>query len=471
MTPTLRPYQREDLDVILGRFQRGDTAAICEWEPGLGKSLLSLTAWAETPTARMLIVCPSVALVSWKIEIEKWAPNCPALILKAGKDISRLREHHDIVVVSFDIAKNPAVLDTLRDWIADGFAVVDEAQYLRGPDTQRTAVCYGRGLGLLCKARHVLLLSGTLIVSWPTDLWTHLARWMPERITVDGIRLDFEGFRSRYHITQEVPIPGAFRKTRTQIRGMRPDMEADLLARTADMSVRRTKGDAGLPPLTWLDVSLELTPRDRKAIDDALMDHLPAHLQTLARQVRRSDDDAMRFAEALAEYTDLMAVAMRILGVGKAKAMCRMLGDRLENAPRAKGVGVFAVNHAVLDVIQEELHNFGVVRVDGSTPYARRGGAVDSFQNPAGPQVFAGQISACGTALTLTRGDECWFPQLSWTPGDNEQAASRFHRIGQPNPVIAYRPYVPQTLDAPLMAVLRKKQKSAALLRQQEKAQ
>ena len=471
MTPTLRPYQREDLNVILGRFRKGDTAAICEWEPGLGKSLLSLAAWSEMLTERMLIVCPSVALVSWKIEIEKWAPNAPVLLLNAGKAISKLRDHHKIVVVSFDIAKNRQVLDTLRDWIADGFAVVDEAQYLRGPDTQRTAVCYGKGRGLLTNARRVLLLSGTLIVSWPTDLWTHLARWMPERITVDGIRLDFEGFRSRYLITQEVPIPGAFRKTRTQIRGMRPDMEADLLARTAGMSVRRTKDDAGLPPLTWLDVSLELTPKDRKAIDDALTDNLPPNLRALANRAQRSDEDAMRFVEALGEYTELMAVAMRILGVGKAKAVCRLLRERLENAPDSKGIGVFAVNHAVLDVIQSELADFGVVRVDGSTPYARRGAAVDAFQDPRGPRLFAGQISACGTALTLTRGDECWFPQLSWTPGDNEQAASRFHRIGQLNPVIAYRPFVPQTLDAPLMAVLRKKQKSAALLRQQEKAQ
>jgi SNF2 family DNA or RNA helicase len=465
-TPELRDYQRIDLAEILKRFLRGDTAVACGWSPGLGKSLLSILVAKRMGHRRMLVTCPSIAIVSWGEQLDQWWPSAKRLMVRAGKDIAKLTPDHNVVIVTYDLARNDDVRTRLRDWAEGGFAVVDEAQYLRGPSTKRTASTYGRGEGLLAKAQNVLLLSGTYIVSWPDDLWTHLARWMPERILMDGKRMDYEQFRDYFLMTREVPISGTYAK-RIAIYGMTPEKREELKGRLQDWALFRTKEEAGLPPLTWRTMPLELTAADRKAIDDELYDNLPERLHGLMKAANANSGDidaAQRFADALAGYTDMMAVAMRVLGVGKAKAMVRILKEKLDNSPDA--IGIFAVNHKVMDVFDAELRPYGVVRVDGSTSSRNRELAVQNFMDTDGPRVFNGQISACGTALTLVRADTCYFPQLSWTPGENVQAASRFHRIGQLNPVTAHIPTVPGTLDMPLMAVLRKKTEAASAMMQ-----
>lgn len=463
-TPTLRDYQQSDIDETMRRFLRGDTAVVCEWAPGLGKSLAAITICKRMGFPRMLIVGPAISMVSWVEQLNHWWPSANYLIVRSGKDIAKLKPTHNVVAVTFDLTRNDDVRNTLRDWAAGAFAVVDEAQYLRGPETKRTACTYGSGQGLLANVAKVLLLSGTYIVSWPDDLWTHLARWMPDRIVQDGERMNYPRFRDYFLMTREVPIAGTYAK-RTAIYGMAPEKREELRGRLEGWSLRRTKEEAGLPPLTWRTMPLELTPADRKAIDTELYDNLPERLHGLMKAANAQPDNpevAQRFADALANYTDMMAVAMRVLGVGKAKALVRVLKEKLDNSPDA--IGIFAVNHKVMDVFDAELKTYGTVRVDGSTTGRNRELAVQTFMRPDGPRVFNGQISACGTALTLIRADTCYFPQMSWTPGENVQAASRYHRIGQRNPVTAIIPVVPGTLDMPLMAVLRKKTEAASAM-------
>lgn len=469
-TPDLKDYQQSDYTEYMLRYLRGDTACVCEWDPGLGKSLLAILIARKLNAARVLISGPSISLTSWEKELRKWWPSAKSLLIAKGADIRKLRDHKVVVVTHDLVARNDEVRIRLRDWAAAGpsFGVIDEAQYLRGPNTKRTGGAYGRGEGVFTHATHMLLLSGTLVVSWPDDLWTHLARWMPERIVQDGQRMGYEQFRDRFLKTRQVPIPGAFIK-RTQIYGYREEMMPELRQRLNNFSIRRTKAEAGLPPLTWRVVDLELAAADRKLIETELMDHLPERLQILARRSAREPDNeelALAFADRLAEYEELWSVAMRVLGVGKAKALSRVLKEKLQNTPHAQGFGIFSINRKVMDVFSHELRDFGVVRIDGSTAAGpTRARIVDAFQNPQGPRIFNGQIDACGTALTLTRGDTCYFPQLSPIPGANEQAASRFHRIGQQNPVDAWIPRVRGTLDQPLMGILRNKMKTQAALR------
>jgi len=461
-TPILHDYQQADFDEIMLRFERGDTHIACEWDPGLGKSLLTIMLARALGARRVLVQCPSIALVSWTQQLEMWWPSAPAVFISASKHASRVKPDTRVVVVTHDLLRNDDLRATLREWARDGFGVIDEAQYLRGHDTQRTGASYGRGEGVMSYVSRVVLLSGTFVVSWPDDLWTHLARWAPERIMLDGRRMDYVTFRDHFLMTRQVPIPGAFIK-RTQIYGMTPEKQADLRDRLKGWKIKRTKSETNLPPLTWRDMPLELTAADRKQIETELNDHMPPRLQTLAMRAARDPDNAalaQQFMDAMAEYSELMPVAMRVLGVGKAKALCRVLRERLENSRQA--IGIFAVNHAVMDIIDTELKSFGVLRIDGSTSLKRRGDAVDQFMQPDGPRVFNGQVQACGTALTLVRANQCFFAQQSWIPGENFQAASRFHRIGQNNPVDAYVPFVRGTLDQPMMQVLRKKNIAAS---------
>jgi SNF2 family DNA or RNA helicase len=463
---TLRPYQQTDADILMARYARGDTAAVCEWEPGLGKTPFAIWIHRTLGLRRMLVICPAIALVSWKIELGKWWPDAQILVVDAGAKIKKLRDDFDVVLVTMDLGKNVVVRDALREWIRDGFAVVDEAQYLRGAATQRTACVYGNGEGVLTHAGRVLLLSGTLVVSWADDLWTHLARWMPQRVTVNGARLSYEEFRERFFITRRVPLPGGYGH-RIAISRLNPARSEELRFRLAGMSVVRQKKDANLPPLTWHLLPLTLEAKDRDRIDTELMDHLPERLQRLMARVKlEPHNEELRHSldEQIEAHASLWAVMMRILGAGKAQAVGRRVAEELENSPANTAVGLFCLNHNVMDILSVALAKYGVLRVDGTTSSRERERIVESFQQPKGPRVFIGQIVACGTALTLTRANRCYMVQMSAIPGENFQAVSRFHRIGQENPVDAFVPYVAGTVDQALMGIIRAKQMARAAL-------
>ena len=84
---------------------------------------------------------------------------------------------------------------------------------------------------------------------------------------------------------------------------------------------------------------------------------------------------------------------------------------------------------------------------------------MEAFQN--GPnQVFIGNLKAAGTGLTLTAASEVVFVECSWTPGDNEQAVDRAHRISQLKQVSAHFLVWFGSLDAQILKTSINKQRN-----------
>jgi len=72
------------------------------------------------------------------------------------------------------------------------------------------------------------------------------------------------------------------------------------------------------------------------------------------------------------------------------------------------------------------------MRIDGSTPAAKRQANVAAFQDESSDMRIAIlSIMAAGTGITLTRVSECVFGELYWVPGVMIQAEDRIHRISQ----------------------------------------
>lgn len=463
---TFEDYQAEDIAEFTRRFSEdGDVAAFCTWEQGLGKSLLALHVGRRLGFTKFLILCPPIGLTSWKEQVAEWRPGSQPLFVGRSAQIKQLTPTTDVVVVTHDLTRNDAVRNAVREWCADAFVTVDEVQYLRTPSAQRTGAIYAKDLGCLSHAPKVLLMSGTPVVSWPTDLWSHLARWWPERIhNAAGYRMDYDEFRDRYLLTEMVPIPGTNQR-RLRIKQARDgskgtvDMITELRQRLDGLAIRRLKTETNLPPLRWMTMRLDLAPKDRDALNQEIMEHLPARLQNMAARLVQTPDDqdlADKFLGELEVYREHYGVIMRAQGVAKANAFCRHMRDELDNTRHA--ILVFALNRSVLNEIEKGLDAFGVVRIDGSTPQTERERVVRAFQDPQGPRVFLGQTLACSSSLTLTRASRVYFPQMSPTPGDNEQAASRCHRKGQTNPVDAHIIFAAGTIDEPMSKRRRAKQ-------------
>lgn len=460
--PPLYPFQADDIGSMSDMItERG--YAICHWEQGLGKSRAAIEIADALKFKHILVLCPAIGRVSWAEEPDKWGviPR-KQIVIDKGAAISRLRKigsHASIVTCTYDLCRNPEVRDALRDFGFD-FAVLDEFQQLRTPTAKRTKSVYDKRQGVLAKIPKLMLLSGTPVVSWPLDLWTHLARFGPERIQNEhGRRMGFEEFRDRYHATKKMPNPHS-RHAPPIIRIFRAKNLEDLHRRMEGWAVRRRKTDVltDLPPMVTRRWPITVTKKARDALTDALVRELPPHLsaELLSAETDQEMDIVMRKIAASSAH---VAAVQRLTGLAKAASVAKQIKDELDESTYK--MGIFAWNLDVVDVLKNALATYQPLVITGGTSASARQQAVQQFQNTLDKRVFIGQIAACGTALTLTAASRCIFVQQSWTPGDNAQAAARFHRIGQKDSVDCRIAFMPDTLDEPMSRVLHTKTQAA----------
>ena len=125
----LRPYQRDGVAFLLGR---GLNAVLAD-DMGLGKTIMTIAA-VLSGNERALVVCPANVLYNWAAEVERFTGE--RAVFWHGRDVddddARFR------ITTYDSLR---LLDWRRtDAATRGVLVLDEAHYVRNPDTQRARV-------------------------------------------------------------------------------------------------------------------------------------------------------------------------------------------------------------------------------------------------------------------------------------------------------------------------------------------
>lgn len=126
-----------------------------------------------------------------------------------------------------------------------------------------------------------------------------------------------------------------------------------------------------------------------------------------------------------------IAEVRRLMGIALAPQIAEYAADFLEGSEEK--LCIFAWHLEVLDIFENELSKFGVVRIDGRKSANARQNAVDKFVGDAHTRVFIGNIQAAGTGLDGLQKvcSHCFLAEPDWVPAQNEQAVSRLDRIGQ----------------------------------------
>ncbi|MDX6267541.1 MAG: hypothetical protein QOD70_2281, partial [Frankiales bacterium] len=95
------------------------------------------------------------------------------------------------------------------------------------------------------------------------------------------------------------------------------------------------------------------------------------------------------------------------------------------------------------------------------TPKARQL-SIDAFVNDAEVEVVVCSLTAAGVGLNLQVASNVVLSELSWTAAEQTQAIDRVHRIGQDQPVTAWRIIAAQTIDARIAELIDEKAGLAA---------
>ena len=158
---------------------------------------------------------------------------------------------------------------------------------------------------------------------------------------------------------------------------------------------------------------------------------------------------------------DNVFTMMRRLGRAKAG----LAADYAVQIARSAGKVVFFAKHVdVMDVAEETFARrelrYTSIRGD-QTPSVRQRN-IDAFVNDPGVAVAVCSLTAAGVGLNLQVASNIVLAELSWTAAEQTQAIDRIHRIGQEEPVTAWRVIAAHTIDTRIAELIDSKAGLAA---------
>ncbi|WP_265521403.1 DEAD/DEAH box helicase [Oerskovia flava] len=457
---TLMPHQAQ----VVEAAARGHRTFLLADEPGLGKTAQALLAAQAADAYPLLVVAPNVVKTNWAHEVGMWSPQRRSTVVHG--DGERVDGFADVVIVNYEL------LDRHVGWLGDlGFRgmVVDEAHYIKNKGSQRS--------------QHVLAVS--------ERIRERTARPLLMALTGTPLINDIEDFRAIWQflgwIDDKKPLAALL--TALEETGLTPaDMGFYSAARAAVIDlgiVRRRKSEvvADIPARRVADLPVELdgaVGRSIRAAETALARRLIGRYRSAveARVVDAVDDH-----DAAADGVDL-ALARRVAAselkdsssraggenvftmvrrIGQAKA--GLAADYAAQLARNVGKVVFFAKHVdVMDHAEQVFADRGIgyasIRGDQSTTVREKN--IAAFTQDPDVSIVVCSLTAAGVGLNLQVASNMVLAELSWTHAEQTQAIDRIHRIGQAEPVTAWRIIAAQTIDSTIAELIDSKSGLAA---------
>ncbi|WP_369261768.1 DEAD/DEAH box helicase [Streptomyces sp. R35] len=420
---SLRGYQS-----FGARFALAQRRVVLGDEMGLGKTVQAIAVLAHLAGeghSHFLVVCPASVLINWTREIRSRSTLRALPVHGADRQdaYAEWRERGGVAITTYDVlhtlpTPNGSALSkasgnglskangtkpgTSGD-PAPGMLVVDEAHYVKNPDTRRSKAV----AAWTDRCDRVLFLTGTPMENRVEEFRTLVRYLQPALVPT-------------IHHGTAVAGPHAFR------------------ASVAPAYLRRNQRDVltELPALLQVDEWEEFSAADQEAYRKA---------------VEAGNFMAMRRAA----YADAERSA-------KLQRLRELVSEAAENGLK---VVVFSYFRDVLATVQEALG--ATVRKDrarrvfgpisGAVPAAHRQRLVDEFAAADGHAVLLCQIEAGGVGLNLQAASVVVLCEPQVKPTLEHQAVARAHRMGQVRTVQVHRLLATDSVDDRLLRILRNK--------------
>ena len=426
------PFQRAGVSYAMQR----DNSLIGD-EPGLGKTVQAIGVANAMEATRVLVVCPASIRLNWEREIRRWStvPNVrPYVVYKSAHGVSDL---HNYIVVSYDLTRNTALHEALREQRWD-LLILDEAHYLKSTDARRTQAVFGGGLGefrgvsLSESARKIVALTGTPLPNRPRECYTLARALCPDSID----HMSYERFCYRFNPSGRLDNGHVLEQ-----KGRLPELQSRL---RCNFMVRRAKEDV-------------LTDLPDKRYEFTYVEETGAIKQVLAKE-RLLNFTVEDLVDPFSELLGHISTLRREMGLAKIPRILEHVRYLLDIVELPKLV-MFSHHRQVMDILAEKLSQYGIVQVRGGMSTLAKQTSIDQFVADPKTRIFSGQLDAAGFGIDGLQkvASHVVFAEPAWTPGTNEQAVDRCHRHGQHGNVLAQFLVVESSLDERVLrAVLEK---------------
>lgn len=437
------PYQDYSTDFILQHKEAG-----LFLEPGLGKTVISLTAiwmllYDYFDATKVLVIAPlRVARDTWSRECEKWAHLNGLVISKVlGSEKERkmaLYKRADVYVIN---RENVEWLVKTKEWDFDT-VIIDELSSFKSPSAKRFKA--------LKKVRHkikrIVGLTGTPAPNGLLDIWSQIY------LLDGGERLGrtFSGYRSRYFHPQKYingGIPTDY--------ALNEDAEEKIYEKISDICISMKALEyLEMPDCIFNKVEVELLEKEmklyRKLERDLLLPLEDSDVDAANAAVLSNKLLQMAGGAVYDEFSDVQRIHDRKLDA---------LEDLVE-AANGKPVLVYYSFKHDKDRIQER---FNAGEINTSEDIAK--------WNAGQMQMALCHPASAGHGLNLQDGG-CtiiWFG-LTWSLELYQQANARLWRQGQKQTVVIHHIIAKDTIDERVMYALEEKDTSQAALIEAVKA-
>lgn len=449
-------HQSRFIEVV----RQGHRTFLLADEPGLGKTAESVLAASVANAYPLLAVVPNVVKMNWAREVERWTPQRRATVIHGdGEDIDAFA---DVFIVNYE------VLDRHLAWLSSiGLKgmVVDEAHFIKNLTSQRSQ----NVLALAGRLREqvgnplLLALTGTPLINDVEDFdaiwrflgWTNGEKPGPvlmEKLDETGLTPADKAF---YPEAREAVISmGIVRRKKKDVAADLPDkLIADLPVQLDDefgRSIRQAERELGQRLAAKYRRIIEA--RGDRGLEPGAID------EDIVRLVAHNE-----LEESKAAGTGGDNVFTMVRKIGQAKAL--LAADYAVQLQRSVGKVVFFAKHIdVMDAAEAHFAGAGLktisIRGDQTTP--ARQIAIDAFNNDPSVGIAVCSLTAAGVGLNMQASSNVVLAELSWTAAEQTQAIDRVHRIGQDEPVTAWRIIAAHTIDTKIAELIDSKQGLAA---------
>lgn len=488
--PTARTPMRHQLQALGALREMGWRALLAD-DMGLGKTSTALWAAWMAKARRLLVICPVAVKWNWEREIgatlDGWStivvdgtPNKRAdqLAEHTFRDQSEVVDRHALIL-NYDqlTGMGDHALGILSGLVERGaFVILDESHYIKSMDAERTKVVRQH---IVAHAKHLLLLSGTPMRNFASDLYPQVTAVQP------GTWTDYKDFLDR-HVQMRIIPRGRYRVS-VPARNKRM---AELNAVVSTVQVRRTKEVCEQMPevmRTSPEIVLDATMRQvyaamkthaRYEIDALIQDHgkdaliwEPTVRTGATTAMMRCEQVAQGFVggipEPLMERLSKVVTARAEKIVGRPGELVFPLAAKvvwlLEAIEAIKAQGgrpvVMSRFNGPMHWLKGKLAHLKVGFLHGGLAPADKDRTIAEFQ--AGEtEVFLCQVRMA-EGFNLTASSDLLFFGRDWSPAVNSQAEARLARIGQKGTVNVQVPIVRETVEVYLDKKLNMKQTDA----------